>query len=153
MASLVSDIASSYSTYNLHCILPPVMVHTSRSYQYTSYEEFRDNGMFSSEANCVPFLYNMKFLRIHQKCPSCKMPMTLTECSTSKYRDGCCWKCTCGRTAAPELEASYSRAASRMEAEESTERKKKAKRLLNSFAKLTAGGTALGDALKLRFIS
>ena len=40
-----------------------------------------------------------------------------------------------------------------MEAEESTEQKKKAERLLNSVVKLMAGGTALGDDLKLRFIS
>ena len=79
------------------------MVHTSRSYQYASYEEFRDNGMFSSEANCMQFLYDMKILRTHQKCPQCNLPMTLTECPTTKYRDGCCWKCTCGRTTAPRV--------------------------------------------------
>ena len=80
MASSVSDITSS-NTYYLHYILPPIMVHTSRSYQYASYEEFRDNGMFSSEANCMQFLYDMKILRTQQKCPSCNIPMTLTECS------------------------------------------------------------------------
>ena len=29
------------------------MVHTSKVYKYASYEEYRDNGMFSSEANCM----------------------------------------------------------------------------------------------------
>ena len=53
------------------------MVHTSKSYQYTSYEEFRDNGMITTEANSVQYLYNMKIL-----------PMTITECSTTKYRNG-----------------------------------------------------------------
>ena len=85
MASSVSDITSS-NTYYLHYILPPIMFHTSRSYQYASYEEFRDNGMFSSEANCMQFLYDMKILRTHQKCLSCNIPMTFTECSTTKYR-------------------------------------------------------------------
>ena len=28
------------------------MVHTSKVYKYASYEEYRDNGMLSSEANC-----------------------------------------------------------------------------------------------------
>ena len=79
------------------------MVHTSRFYQYASYEEFRDNGLFSTEANCIQFLYDMKILRTHQKCPSCSIPMTLTECPLSKYRDGSCWKCTCGRTIAPRV--------------------------------------------------
>ena len=102
MASSVSDITSS-NTYHLHYILPPVMVHTSRSYQYTSYEEFRDNGMFPSETHCMQFLYDMNILRTHQKCPSCNIPMTLTECSTTKYRDGCCWKCSCERTTAPRV--------------------------------------------------
>ena len=80
------------------------MVHTSRFYQYAySYEEFRDNGLFSTEANCIQFLYDMKILRTHQKCPSCSIPMTLTECPLSKYRDGSCWKCTCGRTVASRV--------------------------------------------------
>ncbi len=29
------------------------MVHTSKVYKYASYEEYRDNGMLSSEANCM----------------------------------------------------------------------------------------------------
>ena len=49
-ASSVSNITSS-NTYYLLYILPAVMVHTSRSYQYACYEEFRDNGMFLSKAN------------------------------------------------------------------------------------------------------
>ena len=82
---------------------PQAMVHTSRFYQYASYEEFRDNGLFYTEANCKQFLYDMKILRTHQKCPSCSITMTLTECPLSKYRDGSCWKCTCGRTIAPRV--------------------------------------------------
>ena len=29
--------------------------------------------------------------------------MTHKECSTTEYRDGCCWKCTCRRTTAPRV--------------------------------------------------
>ena len=31
------------------------MVHTSKVYKYASYEEYRDNGMLSSEANCMHY--------------------------------------------------------------------------------------------------
>ena len=54
--------------------------------------------MFSTEENCMQFLYDMKILRTHQKCPTCMTPMDLKECPTNKYRDGCCWKGTCGKT-------------------------------------------------------
>ena len=39
------------------------MVHTYKVYKHASYEEYRDNGMFSSEANCMQFLYDLKILR------------------------------------------------------------------------------------------
>ena len=81
------------STTDFSIQLP--MVHSSRFYQYASYEEFQDNGMFSTEENCMQFLYDMKILRTHHKCPTCMTPMDLIECPTNKYRDGCCWKCTC----------------------------------------------------------
>ena len=48
----VCDITLS-NTYYLHYIHRPVMVHTPRAYQYASYKEFQDNGMFSSKANCM----------------------------------------------------------------------------------------------------
>ena len=50
----------------------------------------------------MQFLYDMKILRTHRKCPSCNIPMTLTECSTTKFREGC-WKCSCGRTTTPRV--------------------------------------------------
>ena len=81
------------------------MIHSSRSYKYASYEEFRDLGMFSSEPNCMQYLIDMKILRTHQQCPLCQSSMSLKECptSTTSYREGCCWKCSgsCGRTTAP----------------------------------------------------
>ena len=93
-------LATIYTT--IIYIPPPVMVHTSRYYQYASYEEFRDNGMFSTEAYCMQFLYDMKILRTHRMCCSCNIPMTLTESSTTKYRNGCCWKRPCDRTTSPK---------------------------------------------------
>ena len=59
--------------------------------------------MFSTEANRMQFLYDMKILRNHRKCPSCNIHMTLTEFPTTKYRHGCCWKCSCERTTAPRV--------------------------------------------------
>ena len=79
------------------------MVHTSRSFKYASYEEFRDHGMFSTEANCMQFLYDMKILRTHQQCSTCRQTMKLKECATTLYREGCCWKCPCGRTTSPRV--------------------------------------------------
>ena len=57
------------------------MVHTSKVYKYASYEEYRDNGMFSSEANCMQFLYDLKILRTNHQCPRCRVPMALQEYS------------------------------------------------------------------------
>ena len=74
------------------------MVHTSKVYKYASYEEYRDNGMFSSEANCMQFLYDLKILRTNHQCPRCRVPMALQECPATKYKEGCCWKCKCGKT-------------------------------------------------------
>ena len=82
MASSVSDndITSSYSTYT------------------TSFLQlwFTLPSLTSTQATrsfvCVQFLYNVKIL-----------PMTITECSTTKYRNGFCWKCMCGRTTAPRV--------------------------------------------------
>ena len=79
------------------------MVHTSKVYKYASYEEYRDNGMFSSEANCMQFLYDLKILRTNHQCPRCRVPMALQECPATKYREGCCWKCKCGKTIAPRV--------------------------------------------------
>ena len=78
------------------------MVHSSRTYKYASYEEFRDNGMFSSEANCMQFLLDMKILRTYQKCPTCHTYMELKKCAITSFREGCCWKCPCGKTTAPK---------------------------------------------------
>ena len=66
------------------------MVHTSKVYKYASYVEYRDNGMFSSEANCMQFLYDLKILRTNHQCPRCRVPMALPECPATKYREGCC---------------------------------------------------------------
>ena len=79
------------------------MVHTSKFYKYASYEEYRDNGMLSSEANCMQFLYNLKILRTNHQCPRCCVPMALQECPATKYREGCCWKCKCGKTITPRV--------------------------------------------------
>ena len=74
------------------------MVH-----KYASYEEFRDHGMFSTEANCMQYLYDMKILRTNQQCPTCRTAMKLKQCPTTRYREACCWKCSCGRTIAPKV--------------------------------------------------
>ena len=79
------------------------MVNASKLYKYASYEEYRDNGMFSTEANCMQFLYDMKILRTNHQCPRCLISMNLKECPTTKYREGCCWKCKCGKTIAPRI--------------------------------------------------
>ena len=79
------------------------MVHTSKVYKQASYEEYRDNGMFSSEANCMQFLYDLKILRTNHQCPRCRVSMALQECPATKYREGCCWKCKCGKTIAPRV--------------------------------------------------
>ena len=63
------------------------MVHSSRTYQYASYEEFQDNGMFSTEANCKQFHFDIP----------------RAECPNTKYRDGYRLKCICGRTTAPRI--------------------------------------------------
>ena len=79
------------------------MVHTSRLYKYAGYEEYRDLGLFRTEANCQKFLYDKKILRTHQQCPVCRKDMVLRECATTTYRDGCCWKCSCGRTTSQRI--------------------------------------------------
>ena len=55
-------------------------------------------GMFSSNANCSQFLLDMKILPTHRQCRGCNNPMAIGSCSTTKYREGCCWKCPCGQT-------------------------------------------------------
>ena len=69
-----------------------------RTFPYASYEEIRNAGMFSSDANCSQFLLDMKILPTHRQCRGCQNPMAIGSCSTTKYREGCCWKCPCGQT-------------------------------------------------------
>ena len=52
---------------------------------------------------CMQFLYGLKILRTNHQCPRCRVPMALQECPATKYREGCCWKCTCGKTIAPRV--------------------------------------------------
>ena len=59
--------------------------------------------MLSSEANCMQFLYDLKILRTNHQCPRCCVPMALQECPATKYREGCCWKCKCGKTITPRV--------------------------------------------------
>ena len=79
------------------------MVHTTKRYRHASYEEYKDNGMFSTEPNCMQFLFDMKILRTNHQCPDCLIPMTLRECPSTKYREECCWQCRCGRTISPRV--------------------------------------------------
>ena len=42
----------------------------------------------------------MKILPTKRRCPTstCRNRMELRPCSTMKYREGSCWKCSCGQT-------------------------------------------------------
>ena len=51
----------------------------------------------------MQFLYDMKILRTNHQCSNCLSSMTLQECPATKYREGCCWKCKCGKTVAPRV--------------------------------------------------
>ena len=48
-------------------------------YQYASYEEFRDNGMFSTDANCMQFFYRYED-------PSVPSEVSLTQQTHDPYR-------------------------------------------------------------------
>ena len=54
----------------------------------------------------MQFLYDLKILRTNHQCPMALqecVPMALQECPATKYREGCCWKCKCGKTITPRV--------------------------------------------------
>ena len=71
------------------------MVHTIRTFDYSSYEDLLNSGMFSSEINCAQYLIDMKILPTKRDCPACRTPMKIETCPKTKYREGCCWVCSC----------------------------------------------------------
>ena len=70
----------------------------SRVYTHASYNEVLASGQFSTEENCCQYLIDMKILPTKRRCPTCENRMELIPCSTTKYREGSCWKCPCGVT-------------------------------------------------------
>ena len=54
--------------------------------------------MFSSDANCSQYLLDVKILPTKRRCSLCTDHdrMVIKECSTSSYKDGCCWQCPKG---------------------------------------------------------
>ena len=74
------------------------MPHTSRTFTYPSFEELQATGMFTTEANCSQYLLDKKLLPTKRRCLLCpdKDQMNLKTCSTTRYRDGCCWQCPAG---------------------------------------------------------
>ena len=83
--------------YN-HCYHLFDMVHSSNTFAFASYEELRDSGMFSTEANCNQYLISLKIIPNKRRCGICSSIMKIESCSTGKYREGCSWKCACGHT-------------------------------------------------------
>ena len=65
---------------------------------HPSYNELLATGIFSTEENCCQYLLDMKILPTKRRCPSCSNRMELRSCSTTKYREGSCWRCPCSRT-------------------------------------------------------
>ena len=75
------------------------MVHKTKTYESSSYEEIRDSGQFDTPENCLQYLLDMKILPTHRMCTSCDVLMVLGVCPTTKYGDGYCWTCTtCSKT-------------------------------------------------------
>ena len=75
-----------------------IMVHSTKTFDFASYEELRDSGMFSTEENCDQYLLDLKILPNKRRCNLCSNIMKIGVCSTTKYREGCSWKCECGNT-------------------------------------------------------
>lgn len=66
--------------------------------RYATYREMLNTGLFSSEANCSQYLFDVKILPDKRRCSSCSQYMMIEPCSDNLYREGCCWKC-CQNTA------------------------------------------------------
>lgn len=54
--------------------------------------------MFATNANCGQFLLDMKIIPTKRRCNYCQNRMQLVVYPTIKYRDACCWRCTCGQS-------------------------------------------------------
>ena len=59
----------------------------------SSYREMCDAGIFSSEESSLQYLIDKQILPDRRRCTICSGWMTLTECSRTKYKDGCAWHC------------------------------------------------------------
>ena len=72
--------------------------HKQNSPKYFSFEELQPTGMFSSDANCSQYLLDVKILPTKRCCSLCTNHdrMVINECTTSSYKDGCCWQCPKG---------------------------------------------------------
>ena len=60
--------------------------------EFPSYEDLASR--FScTEANYIQYCLDVGILRDRQFCSSCNLQMDLSECPTTRYRDGYCWTC------------------------------------------------------------
>ena len=59
----------------------------------SSYREMCDAGIFSSEESSLQYLIDKQIFPDRRRCTICSGWMTLTECSRTKYKDGCAWHC------------------------------------------------------------
>ena len=55
----------------------------------------RPAGIVDSEPNACKYLIDKKILPPRRTCPVCPAEMAIKACSTTKYSDRFCWKCSC----------------------------------------------------------
>ena len=105
-AALFTNGIISFTSVLQYLSKTVTMVHTSKVYKYASYEEYRDNGMFSSEANCMQFLYDLKILRTNYQCPRCRVPMAQHPSQLRSTEKDVAGSASVGRLSPLELEVS-----------------------------------------------
>ena len=91
---------------SLHLYLYPVSTSSvystifncsAMSDRYASYREMLNTGLFTTEANCSQYLFDIGILPQQRRCHTCSQYMMIRNCSETKYREGCCWEC-CSNT-------------------------------------------------------
>ena len=63
---------------------------------FLSWDDLVSANVLTTEENCLQYCIDVGILRDRRYCTTCQQWMTIVQCSTQKYRDGCCWRCPGG---------------------------------------------------------
>lgn len=63
---------------------------------FLSWDDLVRANLTTTEENSLAYCIDVGILRDRRYCDPCQTWMTVVKCSTTKYGEGCCWRCSSG---------------------------------------------------------